>query len=113
MQTALRLKKFPGLSEIFAAAVSLSTGNKLHRKFRAYLSPQFPRIAEQGIQIKSGQLGWMKLTALNDVGLLGAVLNYQQPAAPAAQPYSGAHNLHAMGRAQSSVIVVPILPAGS
>ncbi|MGE0104561.1 MAG: hypothetical protein AB7H86_12925 [Blastocatellales bacterium] len=44
--------------------------------------------------IPSGRSGWMKLWASSNVGIIGAMINYNANAAAQANAFNGGHNLH-------------------
>jgi hypothetical protein len=76
----------------------------------ATLGNDFPRTAPRfDLIIPAGQTGWMKFWATSDVGLLGAVLNFNANAATAAGAFNGGHNLHKLTLTNDSY-TVPVFP---
>jgi hypothetical protein len=76
----------------------------------ATLGNDFPRTAPRfDLIIPAGQTGWMKFWATSNVGLLGAVLNFNANAATAAGAFNGGHNLHKLTLTEDSY-TVPVFP---
>ena len=76
----------------------------------ATLGNDFPRTAPRfDLIIPAGQTGWMKFWSTSNVGLLGAVLNFNANAATAAGAFNGGHNLHKLTLTSDSY-TVPVFP---
>jgi CSLREA domain-containing protein len=81
-------------------------------QFRSSLSDNFPRLAPRFQQfIPAGRSGWAKFYSLSEnVGLLGAQLNYNPNAATAANAFNQGHNLHKLTLTTSTQLTIPIFP---
>jgi hypothetical protein len=61
--------------------------------------------------IPSGRSGWLKLyNPSADVGLLGAVLNFNPYVALSPTAFSGGHNLHKLTLSASNTYIIPVFP---
>ncbi|MGE0101830.1 MAG: hypothetical protein AB7H86_08465 [Blastocatellales bacterium] len=60
--------------------------------------------------IPSGRSGWMKLWASSNVGIVGAVINYNANAAAQANAFNGGHNLHKL-TLTNDAFTIPVFPA--
>ena len=61
--------------------------------------------------IPSGRSGWMKFYSLEDVALLGAVLNFNGATATNERVFTGGHNLHKLTlQLAPTVVTVPTFP---
>lgn len=54
--------------------------------------------------VPAGRTGWIKISSVNDEGILGAMINYN------AGGFNQGHVLHALTTTRSVVIRVPMLP---
>ena len=82
-------------------------------QFRQVLSSTFPRTTPRLNQVvQAGHTGWMKLSAVEDVGLLGASLNFTPRAGSSPTAYSQGHNLHELTFTASTTITIPVSPPG-
>jgi len=60
--------------------------------------------------IPSGRSGWLRLYSQSDIGLFGAVLNYNGNARTVANAYNQGHNLHHLTLTNAANITIPIVP---
>ncbi|MGE0101829.1 MAG: hypothetical protein AB7H86_08460 [Blastocatellales bacterium] len=60
--------------------------------------------------IPSGRSGWMKLWASSNVGIIGAMINYNANAAAQANAFNGGHNLHKLTLTEDAYSI-PVFPA--
>ena len=67
-------------------------------------TPRFTRI------IPAGSVGWMKLWPTADIGISGAVFNFNPNAAADSNAFNGGHNLHRLTLSAAANYVVPIFP---
>lgn len=75
----------------------------------AILSDSFPLTSPVfSSVIPAGRTGWMKLYTVNDVGILGAVLNFNPNAAASGAAFTGGHNLRKLTLSTSNVITMPV-----
>jgi hypothetical protein len=80
-------------------------------QFRSSLSNNFPRVAPRFEQfIPAGRSGWGKFYSTNELGLLGAQLNFNPNAGTAANAFNQGHNLHKLTLTQSVQLTIPIFP---
>jgi hypothetical protein len=80
------------------------------------LSSTFPRSVPPFERfIPAGRSGWLKIFSLSDIGLSGAVINYNPNVSSQANAFSGGHNLHKLTLTQtdtsSTWLTVPVFPA--
>ena len=64
-----------------------------------------------GTVVPAGTVGWMKMAGDADIGLLGAVINFNPNAAAAAGAFNGGHGLRALTVTPAASFVVPVAPA--
>lgn len=78
-------------------------------QFRSLLSPVFPRTTPRlGLIIPSGHSGWMKLWALNESGILGAVIQAAPNARTSFTSFSGGRNLHVLTVTSTASLIIPV-----
>lgn len=70
-------------------------------------SPRFDSV------VAAGTVGWMKMAGDADIGLLGAVLNFNPNAGTAAGAFNGGHGLRALTVTPAASFVVPVAPGCS
>src|SRR6185295_5636436 len=80
------------------------------------LSNTFPRSVPPFERfIPAGRSGWLKVTSLSDIGLSGALINFNPNVSSQANAFSGGHNLHKLTLTQTDTsttwLTVPIFPA--
>lgn len=61
--------------------------------------------------IPAGRSGWLYLAADADIGLFGAVLNFNANAGSQVTAFNGGHNLRALRLSTSNSIIIPVVPA--
>jgi hypothetical protein len=61
--------------------------------------------------VPAGTVGWMKMAGDADIGLLGAVINFNANANATATAFSGGHGLRALTVTPAASFVVPVAPA--
>ncbi len=61
--------------------------------------------------VPAGTVGWMQMAADADIGLLGAVINFNPNAGASAGAFNGGHGLRALTVTPSASFVVPVAPA--
>ena len=75
-------------------------------QLRGELSDSFPRTAPNfSTVIPSGHTGWMELWATADVGILGAVINFNKKANNGPTAFSGGRNLHKLTLTTDSLTI--------
>jgi hypothetical protein len=78
---------------------------------RNTLSDTFPAMTPvYSAVIPAGRTGWMKLYSVSDIGILGAVLNFNPNAAASGSAFIGGHNLRKMTLASTAVYTIPVFP---
>ena len=78
-------------------------------QFRALLSDSFPPIIPPlSSVIPSGHTGWLKVYATEEVGLLGAVINFNPDAVSSPPAFNSGHNLHKLTLSTTNTFVIPI-----
>jgi len=98
--------------------VTNSAGNSLSftftsgsTQFRAVLSDTFPAISPALPSfIPSGRTGWMKFAGDTDIGLLGAVINFNPNVKTSLSAFKQGHNLHKLTLSATNMIVMPVSP---
>ncbi len=60
--------------------------------------------------IPAGRTGWMTLTSASDIGLLGALINFNPNAATNATAFNGGHNLRKLTLSTTNSITMPVAP---
>ncbi len=80
-------------------------------QLRNILSNSFPRTVPRfETLIPSGRTGWMKFWATSDVGLLGAVINYNDGDDRHDDAFNGGRNLHYLTLTDSASYIIPVFP---
>lgn len=80
-------------------------------QFRNTLSNTFPATSPNFESvIPAGRLGWMKLYSPSDIGILGAVLNFNANAGASANAFSGGRNLRKLTFTSSATYTMPVFP---
>lgn len=71
----------------------------------------FPRTTPRINQvIPAGHSGWMKLWGVSDIGLLGAMINYNPSSNVSAGAFNQGHNLHKLTLTNTAVLTIPVFP---
>jgi uncharacterized repeat protein (TIGR01451 family) len=87
---------------------SFSTSNC---QFRSSLTNSFPRTAPPFESvIPAGRSGWMKLWGNADIGILGAVINFNPNVVTSAAAFSQGHNLHKLRLTSAASLTIPVFP---
>jgi hypothetical protein len=60
--------------------------------------------------VPSGRTGWLKVYSQNDLGILGAAINFNAGAATQTGAFSQGHNLHKLRLSQAAVYTIPVFP---
>ena len=80
-------------------------------QFRAVLSNNFPRTAPRyGQIIGSGRSGWMKLWAVDDAAIVGAMINFNPNDRSSAGAFNQGHNLHTLKLTSAATVTIPVFP---
>lgn len=80
-------------------------------QFRASLTNNFPPTdVPFEVVVPAGRSGWLKLWAVNDVGLLGAAINLNLNAAVSAGAFNGGQDLRQLTLAATSSYTIPVNP---
>lgn len=80
-------------------------------QFRSSLSNTFPATSPNFESvIPAGRQGWMKLYSANDIGILGAVLNFNANAGVSANAFNGGRNLRKLTFTTSATYTMPVFP---
>ena len=75
------------------------------------LTNSFPRTTPRfETVIPAGRTGWMKLWSQSDIGILGAVINFNANSGAQAGAFTGGHNLHKLTLSASANYVIPVFP---
>ncbi|MEP7273401.1 MAG: SdrD B-like domain-containing protein, partial [Acidobacteriota bacterium] len=76
------------------------------------LSDSFPlTVPRFSVHVGTGKTGWLKFFAADDVGLMGAIINYNPNVATTSGAFNQGRNLHKLTFATSETIRVPVFPA--
>lgn len=87
---------------------NLTTSSRL---FQASLSDSFPMTTPSlSAIVPPSRRGWMKIYSTADVGLLGAVINFNPNAVTIRAAFNGGQSLHALTLSTSNSIIVPVFP---
>jgi hypothetical protein len=82
-------------------------------QFRGSFSTNFPRVTPRFDQfIPAGRSGWAKIFSQADIGLLGAVINFNPDAGTSAGAFNQGHNLHKLTLTTTPNYVIPVFPPG-
>lgn len=60
------------------------------------------------VVIPAGQTGWLKIFSNSDIGIIGAVINFNPNAAASAGSFNSGHNLHKLRLTAAANLVIPI-----
>jgi hypothetical protein len=60
--------------------------------------------------IPAGRTGWMTLNSASDIGLLGALINFNPNTATSATAFNGGHNLRKLTLSTTNSITLPVAP---
>ena len=72
----------------------------------------FPRTTPRiNTVIPAGHSGWMKLWGVSDIGLLGAMINFNPSANVNAGAFNQGHNLHKLTLTDTAILTIPVFPA--
>jgi hypothetical protein len=76
------------------------------------LSSSFPRSSPPLFNtiVPAGRTGWMTLSGLNNVGLLGSAINFNPNVATNASAFRGGRNLRKLTLSTTSSITIPVTP---
>jgi hypothetical protein len=78
-------------------------------QFTALLNNSFPRtFVSFNRAIQTGRTGWMKIWAVEDKALFGAVLNFNPNASASSGAFNQGHNLHKLTLTEAATITVPV-----
>ncbi len=90
-----------------SASFTFTGGSQL----RSPLSNTFPRTTPRfETHIPAGRSGWMKFWSPSDIGIMGAVLNFNPNAAAQSNAFTGGYNLHALTFSASNTLTIPVSP---
>jgi len=82
-------------------------------QFRGSLSNTFPRVTPRFEQfIPAGRTGWAKIYSQADIGLSGAMINFNPNANTSAGAFNQGHNLHILTNTNSANYIIPVFPPG-
>jgi hypothetical protein len=82
-------------------------------QLRSSLTNNFPRTTPRIEQfIPAGRTGWMRLYSQSDLGLSGAVINFNAGAGSSAGAFNQGHNLHKLTLSGAASYVLPVFPPG-
>ena len=80
-------------------------------QLRASLSNVFPRTTPRfEVIIPANQTGWLKLWAIANAGISGAVINFNPNAAVSQEAFNGGRNLHRLTLTSAGFLVMPLFP---
>ncbi|MEP7340273.1 MAG: choice-of-anchor X domain-containing protein [Acidobacteriota bacterium] len=80
-------------------------------QFRGSLSNTFPRVTPRFDQfIPAGRSGWGRIFSQADIGLLGAMINFNPDALTNGGAFSQGHNLHKLTLTSTVTLTIPIFP---
>jgi hypothetical protein len=83
-------------------------------QFRQTFSNAFPRLTPRfETFIPAGRSGWFKVYSQSptDIGILGAMINFNANANAQANAFNGGHNLHKLTLSAANTYIVPVFPA--
>ena len=87
---------------------STLTGNC---QLRVTLSDAIPRTTPRFTRvIPAGSVGWMKLFNQSDIGISGAVFNFNPNNATDSTAFNGGHNLHKLTLSRTATYTLPVFP---
>ncbi len=85
-----------------SASFTMSSANS---QLKALLGNSVPRsVPRYDVIIPAGRSGWMKFASPTEVGLTGALINYNP------NGFNGGHNLHNLTLTDSAFITIPVYP---
>jgi hypothetical protein len=80
---------------------------------RGTLSNVFPRTTPRSEEvIPAGHSGWMRIYAADEVGILGAMINYNAGAGTGSGAFNQGHNLHQLTLTDRMRLTIPVFPPG-
>ena len=82
-------------------------------QLRGSLSNNFPRITPRFEQfIPAGRTGWLKLYSQppTDIGITGAVINFNPNASTNIGAFNQGHNLQALTLSNTNSLIIPVFP---
>ncbi|QQS48315.1 MAG: hypothetical protein IPM66_06655 [Acidobacteriota bacterium] len=89
--------------------LSFTTSGGCQKRFS--ITDQEPRTVPRFTTfIPSGRSGWMKLWAASNVGIVGAMINFNPNVASQADAFNGGHNLHKL-TLTTDAYTMPVFPA--
>ena len=62
--------------------------------------------------IPAGRSGWAKIFSQADIGLLGAMINFNPNAGTSAGAFNQGHNLHKLTLTTTPNYIIPVFPSG-
>ncbi len=90
-----------------SASFTFTGGSQL----RLSLSNTFPRTTPRfETHIPAGHSGWMKFWSPSDIGIVGAVLNFNPNAAAQSNAFTGGYNLHGLTLSANNTLTIPVSP---
>jgi hypothetical protein len=113
--TATLINLFGILYDDAETAVSFGFGGSSSSpgtcQFRSSLSNNFPRVTPRFEQfIPAGRSGWAKVFSQSDIGLSGAVINFNANAGASSGAFNQGHNLHKLTLTSAASYVIPVFP---
>jgi hypothetical protein len=82
-------------------------------QLRNILSNDFPRTTPRFENfIPAGRSGWLKISSQSDLGISGAVLNFNPNAGASAGAFHQGHNLHKLTLTGAASYSIPVFPSG-
>ena len=82
-------------------------------QLRGSLTNNFPRTTPRFEQfIPAGRTGWIRLYSQSDLGLSGAMINFNAGSASSAGAFNQGHNLHKLTLSSAASYVLPVFPPG-
>ncbi|MGH9844500.1 MAG: SdrD B-like domain-containing protein, partial [Blastocatellia bacterium] len=80
-------------------------------QLKQVLSNNFPRTTPRlDTVIASGRTGWMKLWPTAEVGVVGAIFNFNPNTSSSSSAYNGGHSLHALRLQPATSFTIPVFP---
>lgn len=80
-------------------------------QFRGTLSDSLPRTTPRLSQVvPAGRTGWMKFAGTSEMGIVGALINYNSNVSSSSGAFNGGRNLHKLTFTNTMVYTIPLFP---
>ena len=93
------------------AEIGLSFSISGNCQLRSSINNSFPRTTPRfETFVPAGRTGWFKLYSQSDVGMTGAIINFNPNASASASAFNQGHNLHRLTLSATQSYVIPVFP---